>query len=170
MRNFMLDFESLSLRKNAVLLSCALVEFNASKTGHAHVFNIDAQEQIDRGRHVSFEVIRWWMQVDPSARLPAFRDGLPVATVLARLSSVIGAGGYCVWTKGPTDAAWLESLSEDYRKPCPVHYRAWRDVRTAIAGKDITVPFIGTPHDPVADCVHQIRLLQAARRAQGGEI
>ncbi|HEY7823714.1 MAG TPA: 3'-5' exonuclease [Acidimicrobiia bacterium] len=142
-----LDIETLSTHKNAVVLSigACTVSLNGERRQDFHC-RLDAQSQIDAGRHVSASTLAWWMNQNPVAKLAAFEgEGLPVDHALTALRTwITHQGNPPVWTKGPAfDGAILESLAEDWGlKPC-WPYRDHRDLRTieeaARLAKDETV-------------------------------
>lgn len=129
-----LDIETLSTAKNAVVLSIGACSISLNgepqRTFHVRLF---PQEQIDMGRHVSWETIKWWVQQDRRAQEAAFTGHvLSADAALDALEAWLAEDGFPpVWTKGPAfDGAILESLAEDLGRKPAWAYRLHRDVRT----------------------------------------
>lgn len=170
-RHLMIDFETLSLRKHAALLCCGAVLFSRDQERINHaLWHIDLAEQDRMSRHFDPKTMVWWMQQSDEARARVFvpdEERIPVSKFLLELREFVFWNDVThVWCKGPSaDAAWLESLADDASIPCPVHYRYWRDVRTA---EDRMPPRIEidtsdlVAHDPISDCIGQIRAVRAS--------
>ena len=129
-----LDIETLSTHKDAVVLSigASTISLNGAPQGVFHCL-VDAQEQIDAGRHVSFDTLVWWIQQSGEAQTAAMLgERLTVDMALTCLRTWIAQhGDVPVWTKGPGfDGAILESLAEQNKIKPAWSYRNHRDVRT----------------------------------------
>lgn len=170
-RHLMLDFETLSLKKNAMLLSCGVVLFSRDEERlNQALWHIDLAEQKFYGRDMDPATLYWWLQQSDEARARAFvakEEQIPISKFLFELREFVFWNDVThVWCKGPAaDAAWLEDLSDDAQVPCPVSYRYWRDVRTIEdrlpAGLELDLSDI-VPHDPISDCIAQIRSVRAS--------
>lgn len=129
-----LDIETLSTNKNAVVLTIGATTISLDGSPEKTFYlRLDAQEQIDMGRHVSVSTIRWWTHQSPDAQRAAF-DGVTVkaATALELLTAWLSEeGNPPIYTNGPAfDAAILESLSEDLKMRAPWSHVRNRDLRT----------------------------------------
>lgn len=142
-----LDIETLSTHKNAVVLTigACTVSLNGERRQEFYCA-VDAQSQIDAGRHVLASTLAWWITQNPVSQRAAFHgEGLPVSHALTALRTWIAAqGNPPVWTKGPAfDGAILESLAEQWGLAPSWPYRDHRDLRTieeaARLAKDETV-------------------------------
>lgn len=158
-----LDLETLSTHKNAVVVSigASTVSMHTDAEQTFCVFP-NVQEQIDMGRHVSADTLRWWMQQDRVVQLNTFNgEETDVRTALQMLRGwMIGHGTPPVWTKGPAfDGAIIDSLAEDVGLPSPIMYRKHRDVRTI----EDAVENSGDPE------LH-MRLLDAQHKAREGRL
>lgn len=130
-----LDLETLSTHKNAVVVSigASTVYLDGTPEETIHIFP-DVQRQIDMGRHVSFDTIKFWLQQDMAAIQGTFflREvaDVPLSLTMLRLW-MERFGSPPVWTKGPAfDGAIIESLAEDFGLTSPIGYKMHRDVRT----------------------------------------
>lgn len=172
-KHAMIDWETFSLRKNAMLLCVGVVIFDkATECINKQVWHLDLTEQKRLGRDIDPETVIWWMQQSKAAQEIVFGtrfepvNRVPISKFLFELKEFLFWNDVSrVWSKGPSaDAAWLEDLASDMELPCPVHYRDHRDVRTIIDGKEL--PEIDqsdiVPHDPISDCIAQVREVRAA--------
>lgn len=168
-KRLMIDFETLSLRKNAVLLCMGAVVFDEQNECLDHKvwhLNLETQSDVLR-RHIDPETVLWWMQQSSEAQARVFvptSERVHIATFLQQLHDLVFWNEIAeVWSKGPAaDAAWLESLCHDMQMKCPISYRAFMDVRTEVRGMPRLEPGPDiVEHDPVSDCVHQVRELHA---------
>lgn len=170
-RHAMIDFETLSLRKHAMLLCCGVVIFDKheERLNHA-LWHIDLASQDKLCRHIDPETVSWWMQQSDEARARSFvraEERVPISRFVFELKEFLFWNDvHRVWCKGPSaDAAWLETLCDDAELKCPVPYRDWRDVRTIEdklpAGIEIDFSDL-VPHDPISDCIAQIRAVRAS--------
>lgn len=129
-----LDLETLSTHKNAVVLTigASTVSLNGEQP-QTFTVALDAQEQIDKGHHVSMDTLKWWMRQDPAAQREAF-EGDPVHPVVALemlRGWLKGLGWPPVYTKGPHfDGALLDSVAETFGVEAPIPFRKHRDIRT----------------------------------------
>jgi len=129
-----LDIETMSTNKDAVVLTIGATTVSLDgSTEKTFDVALDAQEQIDSGRHVSMDTVFWWMQKSKAARDAAFsRFKIPPEAALLALRSWLEEQGLGIpiFTSGPSfDAAILESLGEPYNIS-PWDFRQSRDVRT----------------------------------------
>lgn len=128
-----LDLETLSTHKNAVVVAIGASTISSSGAERCFIAYPDMQEQIDAGRHVSADTLKWWMKQEDAARDETFQNkSIPVAEALQMLRFWLeGNGNQPVWTKGPAfDGAVIESLAEENGMASPIHYRKHRDLRT----------------------------------------
>lgn len=133
-----IDIETLSTKHNAVILSLGAVKFNltdedtlASIAPERCFYRVfDTITQIDRGRHIDSDTLKWWLQQAPEALEAALSKPQPVHTVLRELSEWLTPGTN-LWGNGNTfDNILLRSLYHDYHMPYPVKYYQDLDLRT----------------------------------------
>lgn len=170
-RHAMLDFETLSLRKNALLLCAGVVVFDRQTENiNSQLWHLNLTTQSDiLKRHIDPQTVIWWMNQSAEAQARVFvpeSERVHLATFLHQLKEFLFWNDVeRVWCKGPTaDGAWLESLCDEMQMPCPVQYRAWRDVRTIEDRLPAGIEFDESdivPHDPISDCIAQIRRVRA---------
>ncbi len=169
----MIDIETLDTKTSAVVLSIGAVAFDEMGRVHERFYRIlDVDLQLERGRTVSLDTIRFWMDQDRDARDEAFstvRVGVGDAlTQLNMFCRMFECNRY--WALGPQfDYTILEDLYRTMLPNPPWSYGQIRDVRTLcdeakIDRKNHTTNILGLPHTPVYDCEYQIELLTIARK------
>lgn len=162
-----LDIETYSLQKNALVLSIgaalfnwgSLYEFEQYRDTGLHV-KLDPSAQTKR--HVDLETVRWWEEQSESARLASIGDN-PVGMAPKYAIRALGAWAtlkgvnensnwYC---RGPHfDVAILEDLAVDYGLKLPWDFRQVRDSRTFFdhfERERLDRPDEMIPHHPLDD-------------------
>lgn len=185
----MIDIETLDTKPSAVVLSIAVVifgtnDFSTEPGGVNYVGRSPGatlalwpslKEQIEMGRTVNAETVRWWCQQDERAFENAFaakHDHIFRPTKRWSLADCAGDlkdfmnTPMNVWALPPSfDLVILESL---FGGDVPWNFRQARDVRTlrdeAKLPPDFTPPGKFVPHDPISDCRWQIAQVEEARR------
>ena len=134
-----LDIETLSTHKNAVVASIGACRVSkdglVEHTESDFYCRVNMQEQIEAGRHVDVDTIRFWNDQDKET----FDETMSADGALSPREAIIelrkwidrGIGDEGVWTKGPAfDGAILESLAEWCGITPAWHFRLHRDIRT----------------------------------------
>lgn len=172
--HLMIDLETLGTKKNAAICSIAVVQFDivTGQTGQLFSRNVDMQSSLDAGLSVDGATIRWWLAKSESARMGVLHDFKSLHHVLGMVSGMISLnldpGKVQVWGNGSGfDLSILTSAYHACNIWLPWDQYVERDVRTLVSlapeiKKDM--PFEGTVHDPMADCLHQIKYLSATYR------
>ncbi len=189
MREMMIDLETLDTKNSAVVLSIGAVvwevvgteKINDPDKNSSVVFIVDRfyraleiDEQVNKGRTVSLDTIRFWMDAHPAAREEAFdwRGRVLPAMALAQFYTFKNKhpGISSFWAKPSTfDFPIWEDLADDFGAEVPWRYNQKYDVRTVVreasySAKDHDYSkIVGVPHTPIYDCEAAIDLLYAAR-------
>lgn len=181
-KELMIDWETLSLDpETAPVLSVGIVVFNLddedsydtldSEDRSQHT-TFDVQSQLDAGRKMSYDVVRWWIQQGKMAQNAVFKEtGYRVHKWLYDFYDILGPMN--VWGNGSIfDVSLLESLSRTFDVPIPkLMFRQTRDLRTLryLAGNpNMQIPR-GTAHDALEDAKYQVLCAQAYwRMIHGG--
>ena len=170
-----LDIETLSINKNAVVTSIGAVEFfRNGDLGESFHEALHAQAQIDEGRHVSVNTLKFWSEQSQDIYRETLRGTAHPITVIEQfriyLDNIAPDNDLLVWVKGPHfDGAIIESLCEDLDIACPVSYRQWQDVRTLenVARYDEKA-HVGEPdHNPLSDAIMQAKAVSDCLRSLG---
>lgn len=168
-QNVMLDLETLGTTPGSVILSIAAVHFTMSGEVTTKFFQkIDIQSCLDAGLTVSGSTINWWMSQSYDARQSSFGDDAEsLSTVLDNLSKFFKSVGdfkfVRVWgNSSDFDCAILGSAYEKCKIPVPWKFWNTRCVRTISSlypSIKNSMVFEGEKHNPLDDCIHQIRYL-----------
>lgn len=167
----MFDTETLDTKTSGVVtqIGWCIFDINASKLGASGSVFLDPQEQMDRGRTVSWSTIKWWMQQDAEAirrMVDAGRVSLNDALRLVDECVPLDLEG--VWGHGATfDISILQSLYELERRPVPWPFKLVRDTRTLFAVKpNFKWPRNPLRHDAENDAIAQAGAVQNPYRSK----
>ena len=131
MRHLMVDIETLDTRHTAVVLSVGYCLFTRDRVDEPKQFLCELTPQMQEGRTVSADTLRWWMGQSDEARMAVFDPDLPRisrADLIGRLRLLMGDSDIgSVWAHGATfDLPILSSyLGVDL-----FNFRTVRDTRT----------------------------------------
>lgn len=169
-----LDLETYDTVPSAVVLSIGAVRFDAQGvrperyhavlTGHLH-------SQLERGRTMGEDTVRWWDQQSQAARDIFSVDHInhmrPIEA-LEDFARFIGPGA-TMWGYGADfDCVILQSLYRSFELPLPWDWRNNRCARTleAVAGK-VEVEQIGVKHCAIDDARTQAAMVIELMRRIG---
>lgn len=173
-KELMIDWETLSANvEEAPVLSVGIVVFNLDDEDSYDTLDsedrsrytvFDVQSQLDAGRKISYDTVRWWIQQGKMAQNAAFKEtGYSVHKWLHDFYDILGPMN--IWGNGATfDISLLESLSRTFRVKIPkLMFRQARDLRTLryLAGSpNLQIPR-GEAHDALEDAKYQVLCAQA---------
>lgn len=161
----MVDLETLSRRKNAVILAIAAIKFNR-KDKHEDLdimekfyMRVDKDSCIEYGLHVDQETVKWWKKQDKSIQEEIF--GKPRDSLKTTLTNFSQWYGNCtgIWSHGASfDIPILEESYAACGMEVPWKYWDIKDTRTLydIAGIKKTDLPTEKLHHPLYDCWRQI--------------
>lgn len=171
----MIDIETLDTRPSAVVISIGVVLFNRREPGVTmKELNLKfgtkgfRDEQIDMGRTVDKDTVRWWKQQDADAkRIFKQANVTSMEDALNKLTAFLTQGdtNFLIWGNGSDfDNTIITSLYESFGMEAPWKFWNNRCFRT-FKGEHghITRPpkFDGVKHDAVDDARQQALYLQA---------
>lgn len=169
MTHIMIDLETLDTKPTTVILSIGAVAFDPFTGDERGRFyeEIDAQGQIDQGRTVSADTLKWWMGQDNGViKLEGERD---LGHALHLLYEFFGlAECYETWGNGSTfDVSIMEDAYRSFNMEAPWKFWAVRDMRTIVAlvGKEDWSG--GTNHNALDDAIHQAGVVSRAYKKLG---
>lgn len=160
----MLDIETLSIKKNAVITAVGVALFDAGTVASVHSWPLDYSK--DTG-HCEPRTVRWWMTdatITDDVRRRMLGGGTPIQDAAREIHEVLSAVDE-VWANSPSfDCEILRNWYERLKAPygCPWHFRQERDCRTMFAlGRSIgaDVPPEKGGHDCGADAEWQARYI-----------
>lgn len=166
-KHIMIDIETLSTAKNAVVLSIGAVFFNPKTGDILDEFYKELRLSDQANRKIDIGTVQWWMKqvAEHPERARIFEQGdinehCPVRNALILLRDFLGDGAKCVWACDPDfDLDILATLYADYDLTVPWKYNEPKSVRTVreIAKlHQIGLPKLEITHDALDDCKRQI--------------
>ena len=175
--NIMIDIETLSNKSNASVIAVAAVEFNkyTGDVGDTFIEYVNPKYWCNYNGDTDGETIAWWMTQDADTLRHMVencqKSENSFSSVLMYLSSFIKDHDspktedtdIVVWGNGSImDIGILRDGYNKFSIPVPWKFWAINDVRTIVALnpsiKEET-EFIGERHNPLDDCLHQIKYL-----------
>lgn len=183
MRHLMLDIETLGNEAGAVITSIAAVQFDleTGNIGETFYKSIKIQDSLDNGLFVNGSTILWWLEQSDDARrclIEGQKEALSLSNVLYEFRSFIQGlqpADLQVW--GNSNRFDMGLLYEAYKangQAIPWKYTLERDVRTLVSffpQYKENEPFVGVYHNPVDDCLHQIKYcVKTFRNIQNAQI
>lgn len=165
--NVMIDLETLSLKRNAAILSIGAVRFNdlsaEIEDEFYMVIDIDSACQ---NRHIDPQTLKWWMEQSIEAREEVFGGCTGMVDALTSLSNFIkSVDGTKVWSNGSVfDIVVLEDCYDQYDIHVPWKYNNIRDCRTVEDLGSISRHVFkrdGVHHNALDDAKFQVKYISA---------
>lgn len=168
MNHIMIDLETMGNKAGCAIMAIAAVQFDleTGKTGEQFYNRIDLQSCLDAGLTVQASTVEWWMLQNENARRKLI-EGVSVTLLkgLHNLRMWINMNALedaQVWGNSARfDLGILEAAYQTVPGvPLPWKFYNERDVRTLVSFVPeikANEPFLGDKHDPIHDCLHQIK-------------
>jgi len=151
----MVDFETLGVSRDSVILSAGIVLFDPKGTGVVEEYygELDVLSQIAEGRTTSKQTVDWWRatNIDELLRLLCNFDGMSLADLEYAVTSYRNIGH--VWSRGYMDFEILQDITMDHFK-----YWQFRDVRTLDSFGNTKMK--SNSHNALEDCKNQVKYVQ----------
>ena len=177
MKHIMLDLETLDTTSSAVVISIGAVAFDPETNALGDKFYVETTEdtaaQQARGRTISGDTVRWWMQQDALAKRvfavppPDGVDRVSTLKALARFSTFVAANGDRdaeMWGNGADfDNVILGSLFDSFGLRKPWSYsrnRCYRTMKNLGIVHQAHKVREGVHHNALDDAITQARHLQ----------
>jgi exodeoxyribonuclease VIII len=180
----MIDFETLSLKENAVLLSLGACAFDPATNTLGETFYVAIDPRLQPGRDISASTVIWWLGQSDDARAKltsataaadAIEEGSDDESLYDNASMAIShaamafnawieslGGDVECWSNGAVDHAWLNSMFEYTGFKNPIKFWSQRDYRTLKAMyPQVKMDATGTAHDALDDAMNQAKHLCA---------
>ena len=148
----MIDLETMGNDSYSSIVSIGAVNFDieTGETGKEFYIDVSFQSCIDFGLGINASTIIWWLGQNEEARQK-----------LSNFIESCGGKDVQVWGNSARfDMGLLQNAYQKIKIPYPWDFRKERCVRTLLALKPEAkkaVPNVGVAHDPVDDCLFQIR-------------
>lgn len=179
----MLDFETLSLKENAVLLSLGACVFDPATGEIGETFYTAIDPRTQHGRDISASTVIWWLEQDQAARdkltgavkaadllVDADPDSPEWAELAEQAAIPINHAAMAFnawvdqfedvecWTNGGVDHTWLNSVFEYSGFKNPIPFWKQRDYRTLKAlYPDVKSAELGQMHNALDDAIKQAK-------------
>lgn len=173
MHDVMIDNETLDTLPSAVMLSVGAVRFNQfsdDMDDSCFYAVIDIQDQINLGRTISADTLKFWMQQSAKAREVFFDKGaMPLREAMEAFVMWVSNGGGKTnpWSMGATfDVPMIEHACRSLGIEVPWNFwkiKCMRHHKELPGAKDVydSIPRLGTHHNALDDAIHQARAAQA---------
>lgn len=166
----MLDLETASGDTNSAILTIGFIMFDPYSDTTEVEMNIVVPFNLNRGRGITLDTIRWWMEQSKEAQQAAWvdertEDGSVISEFHAQMLTLLEYMDQveAIWANDPDfDCDILRSWLDSQYKCKWKWYRKHRSLRTLKAMFDI--PFIepiGTAHNALDDCKYQAQIVRA---------
>lgn len=174
-KHIMIDIETLSTAKNAVVLSIGAVHFDPKTSVIVDEFYKELRLSDQANRKVDIGTVQWWMKqvAEHPERASIFEQSdinkhCPVRNALILLRDFLGDEKKCVWACDPDfDLDILATLYADYDLTVPWKYyepKSVRTVREIAKMHHIGLPEFGKTHNALDDCKRQIEEIMELNR------
>ena len=185
----MLDFETLSLKDNAVLLALGACTFDPVTGDIKDTFYATIDPRTQPGRDISASTVLWWMEQSGEARNALVASTKAADTLESNppeegpeLDELYATAAHSihnvsrafiawyeqqgdiegVWSNGAVDHAWLESMMDYAGLKNPVPFWLQRDFRTLKAlNPTVKHTFSGVAHNALDDAINQAAHMSA---------
>lgn len=191
MNNVMLDIKTLSVSKNAAIISIGAVFFNPAtgELGSEFYQTITRSSCESEGLEVDERTLQWWSEQSFEARAVLHDpDAIHIFFALQNfrqwiLQNTPANQHIEIWDNGASfDCGIVDNACRRSAVKLPWRYENERDVRTIVSlGRNLlnidpkyAVPFVGTAHNALADAKHQAayvsHIYQALAAKCGGAV
>lgn len=185
----MIDFETLSLKENAVLLALGACAFDPATGEIVSEFYVAIDPRTQHGRDLDAGTVLWWMGQDDAARkkitqavkdadrvhdleldTPEYDEAAENAAIPINHAAMafnawvesLGQDKIECWSNGGVDHAWLQSMFDYTGFKNPIRYSRQRDYRTLRSlYPDVKAEFQGQKHNALDDAIYQTKHLCA---------
>lgn len=158
-KELMVDFETLSTKPNALVLTMGCVHFNPWGNGYGDslYLRIDVDQQTEMGRDIDPETLDWWGKQNPEVMEEAFNpdDRVSLEDAMNQFHK-FAWGCSRFWSHGATfDLMIIENIYAQLKKPLPWNFWQLRCSRTLMdLGVDPDMPTNGK-HNALQDAIRQ---------------
>jgi hypothetical protein len=158
--HLVLDIETLSAEKNALILSIGYAIVKDCEVRQTGQYRLNMAQQ--KHRHISHDTIKWWLQGDKAdaqrslSSLPEVDCNVAMAALTSNVCVFSAWRDVLVWGNSPNfDCDILGDYLKDVGKYEDKPWRFWneRDMRTMHDMSGVKRHHPGTPHDAASDAL-----------------
>lgn len=167
----MVDIETLGNSSNSVLLSIGAVMFDiqTGETSEQFRVDIDPESCVKAGLHMDVSTVMWWLSQPKESQGSVVKSGGATLNealdAFAKFINEHSPDG--IWGNGARfDLGIIENAYHAIGQPTPWPFWTERDVRTLVSfAPDVKKSIVNDlPHDPISDCLYQIKYCSAIYR------
>lgn len=171
MQHIMIDLETLGTAADAVILSIGAVRFDpfTSAIGDTFYIPISIDSNLNAGRRIQEDTLKWWMAQSPEARAIFKEKGVELAEALQQLNTFIRDNDQ-VWGNGAAfDITLLDTAYQGMQWFTPWKFWNVRCYRTlkALPGMPKLEDRVGVHHNALDDAISQAKHLQQIMNTLG---
>lgn len=162
----MIDLETLGTKPDSVILSIGAVFFDekTKQIGPTFYMRPSVQDQLDIGRKVDADTIKWWMSQSDAAKKVFGEKQLPTRDVLTMFVNWFKQNNKqaYVWGNGSTfDISMMENIIRMFNAEPPWGYNKVMDQRTyrRFQAKGERVIKSGVDHNALDDAISQAKFV-----------
>lgn len=177
-----LDIETFDIKESAVILSVGLAPFDITKAESAeqitarlnhsvyktnHIkfsWNLDVDQQVDKGRTLDPSTVGWWLQQSKEAREQLNGPSTGILDFTDQFSRTINMMGIkYLWGNGcGFDNRILRDLFSNYGRKFPIEFRNDNDVRTVkrFGMVDVGEQSSLEKHVALDDAIYEVMVVQ----------
>lgn len=170
----MIDLETWGTTQGCAIRSIGAVAFDPKGSGAGAKFysNVDDRSCWVAGLRIDPKTARWWEGQPEEAKAALLPDRRSLSEVIHGFRKFYEQNRFeHVWCQGASfDAPILEAAARAVNMWAPWQYHKVRDTRTVynLAGLDpSTIARVGTHHNAIDDCLHQVICVQTSLRMLG---
>lgn len=157
--NLMIDLETLDTKATSAILSVGICAFDIHGIHDQQYFVLECQEQLNKGRTISFDTLEWWFRQDKAVTDAVFNQ-----KKMSVKRFLDGLGYFCsknnirkVYAQGTDfDIAMMTHIHNQYDQQLPWDFWLVRDTRTVYDMMQSQKPTReGTHHNAMDDAIYQ---------------
>lgn len=170
MKHVMIDLETLGTSSDSVFLSVAAVQFNDTDVGEVFYRTVSMESALKAGRKINPQTLEWWLDQKPEVMKLMFSNPVSLDDLLIDFKKfILSNESVCLWGNSASfDVGKLTHAYENSIYPKPWSHRNEKCYRTIKSifhlPPSLEPELVGEAHNPVDDCVYQIKKLQAICR------
>ena len=134
MTNCMIDIETLGTHADSVMLTIGAIQFDleSGDIGMSFSRTVDIEDQLKKGRGITGDTLKWWLQQNPETLKLNMRAPVPLESALYDLGEFFYDNDIqFVWANGISfDLGILKDAYRSIPLPLPWAYYNERDYKT----------------------------------------
>lgn len=164
MKDIMIDLETLGQNPDTCVISlgACVFDLDTGEIGPTFYMALDVEEQMERGRSITADTLKWWMSQSGAAKKVFHEQAKSSEEVLKTFKMWVEAQGTISkirpWGNGSSfDISIMEDILRMYKVKCPWLFYNVMDMRTfrRFVANNAKVEKTGTNHNALDDAKSQ---------------